>query len=114
VLAVLVGGFVFANPVLVAGVTATFLVYLLAFSAIFFGALEIAAAIRDRKAISGEGWLILGGVVSVVFGCILLMEPLAFGLAMVRILGIFAILGGIALIAFAFRLRRVGKVLVSS
>ena len=111
VLAILVGAFVFANPALVAGITATFLVYMLALGAILFGVLEIAAAIRDRKAIEGEGWLILGGAIMVLFGIVLVMAPLAAGLTMIRVFGVFAIIGGIAFIGFAFRLRRVGKAL---
>ena len=109
VLEILVGAFVFANPLIVAGVTATFLVYVLAFSAILSGVLEIVAAIQDRKQIEGEGWLILGGAITVLFGVVLLIAPLSFGLFMVRVLGAFAIFSGVSLIVFAFRLRRLGK-----
>ena len=109
VLEILVGAFVFANPLIVAGVTATFLVSVLAFSAILSGVLEIVAAIQDRKQIEGEGWLILGGVITVLFGVVLLVSPLSFGLFMVRVLGAFAIFSGVSLVVFAFRLRRLGK-----
>ncbi|REK06832.1 MAG: HdeD family acid-resistance protein [Planctomycetota bacterium] len=109
VVAVLIGGFVFANPALVAGVTAAFLLYLLAFAAIALGAIEIWAAVHDRREIEGEVWLLIGGALTVLFGILLLIAPIAFGLLVVRILGIFAIGSGISLIAFAFRLRRVGK-----
>jgi uncharacterized membrane protein HdeD (DUF308 family) len=109
VLAILTGIFVFANPVLVAGITATAMLYMLAFTAIVLGGLEIFAAIRDRNEIEGEGWLILGGVLTIAFGVLLLMAPLSFGLMMVRILGIFAIISGISLIMFAFRLRGFGR-----
>jgi uncharacterized membrane protein HdeD (DUF308 family) len=112
-LAMLAGAFAFANPVLAAGVTATALVYLLASAAILFGILEIAAAIRDRKEIEGEGWLMLGGAIMVLFGIMLIMSPLASGLSMIRIFGLFAIIGGIASIAFAFRVRRLGQRLQS-
>jgi len=108
VLEILVGAFVFANPLIVAGVTATFLVSVLAFSAILSGVLEIVAAIQDRKQIEGEGWLILGGAITVLFGVVLLISPLSFGLFMVRVLGAFAIFSGVSLIVFAFRLRRLG------
>ena len=108
VLEILVGAFVFANPLIVAGVTATFLVYVLAFSAILSGVLEIVAAIQDRKQIEGEGWLILGGAITVLFGVVLLISPLSFGLFMVRVLGAFAIFSGVSLIVFALRLRRLG------
>jgi uncharacterized membrane protein HdeD (DUF308 family) len=109
VLAILAGIFVFANPALVAGITAVALLYLVAIVSILAGILEIAAAIRDRKEIEGEGWLILGGVLSVIFGVLLLIAPISFGLLMVRILGIFAIIAGVSLILFAFRLRGLGK-----
>ena len=113
VVEILVGLFVFANPILVAGVTATILIYLLAFSAILSGVLEIVAAIQDRQRIQGEGWFILGGALTVLFGVVVLIAPLAFGLFMVRLLGVFAIIGGVSLMVFAFRLRRVGKLLQS-
>ena len=109
VLEILVGAFVFANPLIVAGVTATLLVSVLAFSAILSGVLEIVAAIQDRKQIEGEGWLILGGAITVLFGVVLLISPLSFGLIMVRVLGAFAIFSGVSLIVFAFRLRGLGK-----
>jgi uncharacterized membrane protein HdeD (DUF308 family) len=108
-LAILAGIFVFANPVLVAGITATALIYLLALTAIVSGILETFGAIRDRNQIEGEGWLILGGVFTVIFGVLLLIAPLSFGLLVVRILGIFAMISGISLIMFAFRLRGLGK-----
>ena len=109
VLEILVGAFVFANPLIVAGVTATFLVSVLAFSAILSGVLEIVAAIQDRKQIEGEGWLILGGAITLLFGVVLLISPFSFGLFMVRVLGVFAIFSGVSLIVFAFRLRGLGK-----
>ena len=109
VLDILVGAFVFANPIIVAGITATVLIYTLAFSAIVSGVLEIIAAIQDREQIEGEGWLILGGALTVLFGLVLLIAPLSFGLFMVRVLGAFAIFSGVSLTVFAFRLRGLGK-----
>jgi uncharacterized membrane protein HdeD (DUF308 family) len=105
VLAVLAGIFVFANPVLVAGLTATVVVSVIGVLAIISGVLEIVAAIQDRKEIEGEGWLILGGVLLVLIGVALLATPLLFGLSMVRLLGILAIIASITTIFFAFRLR---------
>ena len=56
-LAILIGIFVFAHPVAVAGITATIVLYVIACGVITCGVLEIAAAIRDRKEIEGEGWM---------------------------------------------------------
>ena len=44
-----------------------------------------------------------------MFGVVLLISPLSFGLFMVRVLGAFAIFSGVSLIVFAFRLHGLGK-----
>lgn len=108
-LAILVGLFVFAHPVAVAALATEIIIYVIAFSMILCGLVEIVAAIRDRKEIEGEGWLILSGAIGGLFGVLLLATPVAFGLFMVRVLGAFAIINGIALIVLAFRVRRLGK-----
>ena len=112
-LATLAGLFVIANPLLVSGITATVLLYILAFTAILVGLIEIAAAIHDRKEIEGGGWLVFGGALSVLFGVLVLMAPLSFGLLVVRVLGSYAIFSGVSLIVFAFRVRGLGKLLQS-
>lgn len=105
IVAVLAGTFVFANPILVAGMTASVVVSVIGVLAIVSGVMEIVAAIHDRKQIEGEGWLILGGVLLVLIGISLLATPLLFGLSMVRVLGVLAIASSIAMIVFAFRLK---------
>ena len=105
ILAVLAGLFVFANPVLVAGLTATLVVSVIGVLAIISGVMEIFAAIQDRKEIEGEGWLILNGVLLVLIGVALLATPALFGLTLVRLLGVLAIASSIAAIIFAFRLK---------
>jgi uncharacterized membrane protein HdeD (DUF308 family) len=109
VVAVLIGMFVVAHPMLMAAVTATVLLYLLAATAVVSGILEISGAIQDRKHIEGEGWLVLGGVLSIVFGVLLFAAPLGFGLLLVRILGVYAILFGIGLFVFAYRICRLAR-----
>lgn len=112
-LATLAGLFVIANPLLVSGITATVLLYILAFTAILVGLIEIAAAIHDRKEIEGGDWFVFGGALSVLFGVLVLMAPLSFGLLVVRVLGGYAIFSGVSLIVFAFRVRGLGKQLQS-
>jgi len=105
VFAVLAGSFVFAHPVLVAGLTAAFVVSVIGVLAILSGVIEIVAAIQDRKKIEGEGWLILSGVLLVLIGVALLATPLTFGLTMTRVLGVLSILSSIGMIVFAFRMK---------
>lgn len=109
VFCLIAGAFIFANPMFVSLFTAVTFIFVLGFSSIASGVIEIFAAIRDRKEIEGEGWLILGGVISVIFGLVLLSQPLTSAALFVRIIGVFAVIGGIASVIFAFRIRSLGK-----
>ena len=86
------------------GITALALLLLIAYWSILRGILEIAAAVRLRHEIQGEGWLILGGIASVVFGGLLIMHPESGILAVVWLLGIYALIFGVALLMLGFRL----------
>lgn len=74
--------------------------------AIVTGVLQIITAIRLRKEITGEFWLILGGLVSVLFGILLVAAPVAGAFAVGFIIGIYALMFGIVLIMLALRLRK--------
>jgi uncharacterized membrane protein HdeD (DUF308 family) len=87
------------------GITAMVLLVIIAFAAIVRGVLEIAAGIRLRQEIEGEFWLILGGVLSIVFGVFLLLRPGVGALAVVWLIGGYAIVFGIVAMMLAFRLR---------
>ena len=101
VVSVLAGLAAFVWP----GLTALVLLYIIAFWAIVTGVLEIVAAIRVRRAISNEFGLVIGGIVSVVFGVVLLIAPGAGALAVIFLIGVYAVVFGIALLGLAWRLR---------
>lgn len=109
VLGIAAGLFVVAHPAFFGVIAVTSLVILLAIQAILGGGMEIVAAIRERKEIEGEWWLVASGVLSIVFGGILLAQPLLAGALLVRVLGVFAMLAGITVLIAAFRLRSFGK-----
>ena len=88
------------------GLTALVLVYVIAAWAIITGVLEIVAAIRLRHDIPNEWWLVAGGVLSVIFGLLLLAAPGTGALALVLWIGAYAIVFGALLVGLAFRLRR--------
>jgi uncharacterized membrane protein HdeD (DUF308 family) len=69
------------------------------------GALEIIAAIQLRKLIANEFWLIIGGIASIIFGVLMLWRPMAGALAIIWLIGAYAIFFGVLMVAFAFRLR---------
>jgi uncharacterized membrane protein HdeD (DUF308 family) len=94
-----------AATVLYPGITAIVLLYLIAAWAMVTGIFEIAAAIRLRKEIEGEFWLGLAGFASLAFGVLLIVRPGAGALAVVWIIGTYAVLFGVMLVALGLRLK---------
>lgn len=88
------------------GITALVLLVFIAVWAIVLGVMEIYGAIKLRKEIDNEWLLILGGLLSVVFGVVLLVRPGAGALALIWVIGAYAIAFGIIYIAFAFKLKK--------
>ena len=106
-LGVAVGILAFSRPDL----TALALLFYIALWAIATGVLEIAAAIRLREVLQNEWLLILAGIVSVAFGVWLIARPDAGALAVLWAIGIYAIVFGVLVVLFAFKIRSyVGKV----
>jgi uncharacterized membrane protein HdeD (DUF308 family) len=87
------------------GITALVLLYLIAAWAIVSGIFEIIAAIKLRKEIEGELWLALTGILSVIFGTVLIIRPGAGAIAVVWLIGLYALFFGIFLLALAFKLK---------
>jgi len=87
------------------GITAISLLWYLAFWAILSGIFEIVTAVRLRKEIRGEGWLMLAGVASIVFGVLLLVRPGAGALAVITFIGAYALVFGVILLMAAFKLK---------
>jgi uncharacterized membrane protein HdeD (DUF308 family) len=87
------------------GITAFVLLVLIGWWAIITGIFEIAAAVRLRKEIRGEWALALGGVASVIFGLVLLFRPGVGALAVIWLIGTYAVVFGLLLLLLAFRLR---------
>ena len=99
---ILIGILTFAYP----GLTAATLGIFIAAWAIVTGVLEIGAAFRLRKDVPNEFLLIVAGVMSVVLGFLLFFFPLGALIAVVYLVGAYAIVSGVTFVALAFRLRR--------
>jgi uncharacterized membrane protein HdeD (DUF308 family) len=87
-------------------ITALALLYLIAAWAIVTGVAEIAAAVLLRRELQGEWLLALGGLVSVLFGLYVAIWPGRGAVAVAWVIGLYAIVFGVALVALGLRLRQ--------
>src|ERR687887_606045 len=101
ILGVIVGLLTFHAP----GVTALALVIYIAAWALMVGATEIALAIKMRREIKGEWFLILMRLASIIFAGLLLWNPLAGAAALIWIIAWYAVIMGVLAIIFGLRLR---------
>jgi uncharacterized membrane protein HdeD (DUF308 family) len=90
------------------GLAAFALLMVIAAWAILTGVLEIVAAMRLREEIKDELLLALSGIASVVFGGLLVLNPIVGSLAVIWIIGAYAIIFGAIELALAWRLHSLG------
>jgi len=88
------------------GWAAVALVLVIAFWAVLTGILEIAAAIRLRREITNEWLLGFSGFVSMLLGILLFFQPVTGGLVVTLMIGAYALIFGVLLVALGFRLRK--------
>jgi len=108
-LEILTGIIVFTNPLVSTIVTASVLVYCVAFMAILFGVLGVVTGIQVRKEIKGEWAMIAGGVLAIIFSVILIMNPMASMSVYLIVMGVMALMGGLIQIFASFQIRKIGK-----
>ena len=102
VVGLLFGIYALVSPFAAAAV----LVTVVAIWALLTGALEITAAFRMRRNIKGEWFLIIAGILSILFGILLFVEPITGAVILVYFLAGYALIFGILLVLLAFRVRK--------
>jgi uncharacterized membrane protein HdeD (DUF308 family) len=93
-----------AVAVLWPGITVVVFVFVIAFWAIVTGVLELMAAFR-LDFIDGRGWLVFGGIVSILYGALLIAAPMIGAVVLTWWLGAYALVFGVCLVMLAFKLR---------
>ena len=86
------------------GLTVVAFVWLIAAWAIVSGGLMTAAGFRLNIE-HGRWWLVLGGLLSLAYGVLLIITPLIGAIVLTWWLGAYALVFGIALVIFSFKLR---------
>ncbi|MDN5539621.1 DUF308 domain-containing protein, partial [Comamonas sp.] len=87
-------------------ITALVLTIYIGVWALMTGVLQIVAALRLRKEIQGEWVLVLGGLLSVLFGIFVLMQPGAGMMAMLWVLATYAVIFGVLMVILAFKIKK--------
>jgi uncharacterized membrane protein HdeD (DUF308 family) len=87
------------------GLTVFAFVILAGVWALLSGIAMLVGAFRFRQE-HGRGWLAVGGAVSVIWGVLLFVWPIAGAVVMTLWLGAYALVFGVALLFLAVRLRR--------
>ena len=89
------------------GVTVLAILFVIAFWSIVNGVAQIVESFTMRKmGASTWGWMLAGGIVSVIFGIVLLAWPGAGLITLLWLVGIFSIVFGVIMVVWALRLRR--------
>jgi uncharacterized membrane protein HdeD (DUF308 family) len=84
-------------------ITLVALIWIIAVWAIVSGALMLGAAFTLNLD-HGRWWLALGGIASIIFGILLVIEPLIGAVVLTMWIGAYAIVFGIVLLILAFQL----------
>jgi uncharacterized membrane protein HdeD (DUF308 family) len=105
ILAVAIGVYTAFNP----SVTATALVLLIGAFVLVRGAAEVGTAIAMRSVIPDAWLLVLSGLVAIAFGAYLLVAPGEGALALIYVIGFYAIFAGVMYIATGIRVRDFAK-----
>jgi uncharacterized membrane protein HdeD (DUF308 family) len=100
---IIVGAVTFLRP----GITVLALVYLIAAWAIITGVFELVAAVDLHGETRGEWWLTIAGLLSILFGALVAIRPGPGALAILWLIGIYAILAGVVRLVFAYRVHNV-------
>jgi uncharacterized membrane protein HdeD (DUF308 family) len=95
------------------GLTVVVFVTLLAVWALLTGGLMLVAAFRV-DADHGRWWLALGGLSSVVYGALLVIAPMIGALVLTWWIGAYALVFGVMMLIFAFRLRSKARTLTAA
>jgi uncharacterized membrane protein HdeD (DUF308 family) len=84
------------------------LLFWIAAWAIVTGVMELVEAVRLRKVISHEWLLGLAGIASVLFGILVIRNPVPGAIALIWLVGAYMLAFGVLFVSLGFRVRHLG------
>ncbi len=90
------------------GTTGVALLLFIAAWALAAGVLQIAAALRLRKVVTGEWLLAVSGVASIIFALLLIRFPAAGALSLIWLIAAYACLFGAIMIVLSIKVHKLG------
>ena len=77
---------------------------------IVLGVTQIVEAFKARRSGSSSWvWLLISGIVGILFGIVLLSSPAAGALALLWVIGLFSLVFGVVFVVWAFKLRSAAR-----
>lgn len=102
VISILAGVVAFIWP----GGTVVAILLVIAFWSIVAGLTQIMESFGMRRLGSSTwGWMLAAGILSVLFGIVLVVQPGAAAITLLWLVGIYAVIFGVIIVVWAFRLR---------
>lgn len=103
IIGLLVAFFVYTQPAM----SMLSLIYAAGFWAVLTGIVEIVAGLQLREVISNEWLYVFAGILSIVFGVLVVRDPAAGAMAIIWMLAVYAILFGLLELSLSYRLSHV-------
>lgn len=91
-------------------ITALAIVWTVGIWAVVVGVIQVVVALSLRK-VTGSGWAwgVVSGLVSVIFGVIVVARPTAGLVSIIWVVGVYAIMLGVLLVGFGLQVRRLAQ-----
>jgi uncharacterized membrane protein HdeD (DUF308 family) len=86
-------------------ITAVVFVLLVAAWSIIAGAMQLVAGYRTNQRARGRGWLIFSGIVSILFGALLVLSPILGAIVLTWWIGAYVLVWSVLLLVIAFSVR---------
>lgn len=111
IISILAGIAALSSPLLFGVFTLTVMIFIVAFRSIFSGIVEMFSAWQLRQELDNEWLMALNGLLSLLFGVILLIRPITGIGVLVLITSFYLLIAGVVQIFLGFKVRGLSKTL---